>query len=267
MPLVSKDFPDLNIRLRFNTGHTGVAGGTGCHTGSMSGIYITLEHTCPFQYIDVDHKVIKKFPYRLSMGDYGIMKANTELVEALKVKLKDKPITWADFPDAYASIASSCESIPIWFISDVINYDAPARGGTIGGFHDAYGIRAQIPELMIHGRTHHFAQYLVENKIGYVYSSPMVQNPSHRMSTNYSLNQAWMWIPPTHLQRCVDVSEETGKDKFPLKNDWFKTIGKDLGYEYDSTEFMEEVISKRVFDSGKFPSRRSDEQRFKSRVA
>jgi hypothetical protein len=165
--------------------------------------------------------------------------------------LRSLKLKFTDISDsAYPNIVEKCKNYPLWVMSDVINYEAPVR-------KISYGIEIMF-ELF--GSTGDFVTYLIDNKIGYVLASPIVQNPTHRSTTNYSLNRGWFWIPPAHLARAIDVAEAYGDDKFPSERDWAETVGYDL--RYSKGNIKTEVVLKAVLNDGVFPK---TEKRFRHR--
>lgn len=249
-----KEFPEINRKVAFAYNYTVGGAFLGCHCGSISGVsanfgsgYYAANGGRNVEVLDSTKEepiVYTQMPYSATMGP-----PKSEINKVL-AHLKAIKLTFADIAaDGYKEIAAKCKSLPLWVMSDVINYEAPARK-PLGSpmLEDAV--------FEMYGHTADFAKYLIDNKIGYVMSSPIVQNPAHRMKTNYSLNQGWFWIPPNHTERAVDVASSSGDDLFPSKEDWIKKVGADLAIVDDITG---DITLRTVFNSGTFP----DTKRFK----
>lgn len=249
MKRLSLDIPELNMRVFFQASYVSGGWTNGCHTGSISHTSLSVDGLEPYAYLDKKEGAKAGNKLKFIKGDYGYHNPTPELATALTKYFKDKEIGFKDFPDAFSALEKKLGTIPIWFLSDVINYGSPERGSLTNKQYPVGGW-----SLAINGRTCDFAKYLIDNKIGYIFSSPIIQNPNHRSKGKYSLNQAWMWIPPAALPRTLDVSEEMGRDQFPEKEDWMKTIGEDLRLNLTSPTFSLDV-SKQVFEGGVFPER------------
>jgi len=230
----------------------------GCHCVAISGVSATFANSYhaanqgrniavldetkeePIKYIKDRH-------YDLWMGPIEEYQKVVKYLQDIKIKLKDFDTS------IYSAIASRCSTYPLWVMSDVINYDAPARKTDLG--------RNTVYQIV--GSTGDFAQYLVDNKIGYIMGTPIIQNPTHRTSKNYSLNRGWFWIPPDHLSRAVNVAEIHGEEKIPNKETWLDTVGPDIGILYNGDSADADRILKAVFNDGVFP----EDKRFKREVA
>lgn len=261
MSVIWKEFPEINRSVAFTYNHVSPNLPLGCHCGSISGVAATFGSgyygANGGRNIKVlDTKIEKQFAYVPGEYDYS-GPPQVEIDRAVdyfkKVNLK-----FTDFAEeAYKTIVFKCSNLPLWAMSDAINYDAPSRK-TIHPPGTVY---------QMYGSTGHFAQYLIDNKIGYVMASPIVQNPNHRSKTNYSLNRAWFWIPPEHLVRAIDVANAYGADQFPSKENWIKTIGGDIGIKTPE-DVLKAILNDGVFPEavGVFKNRGSD-GRFKRKVA
>ncbi len=71
----------------------------------------------------------------------------------------------------------------LFFLSDSINKHSLLRGTPTQ--RDPHQVS-----------TTSFAQYLIKNKIGYVVQSPVAVNNVHTVKSDFSLVQAFFWVPP-----------------------------------------------------------------------
>lgn len=248
MPGFWYDFPKVNRSYYINVNIGSLSAYLGCHSGTISGVSVSYGDgvycSCPghksIKVLDTTKE--KNLEYKQDRYGYTILEDTSERDRAFELiqGLDRKEL----LSKAYGSIIDMCTATPIWVMSDVINEKAPARKQPLS--------RSPLNvypghKVDILGNTGGFAKHLIENKIGYVLASPIVQNPNHRMKTNYSLNQVWIWVPPKHLGRCVNVAQQFGADKFPTKDDWVATVGKDLGIKEPAEVF------KAAFETGVFP--------------
>lgn len=252
MSVLWKEFPEINRKIAFQFNYSSSGMSLGCHCGSLSGVSATFgaRHWAAnegknIEVLDTTKEPQIKYTRRFQ---YENMSAPTEEYQKIAEHLKKSKLTFADLdPKGYEKIVEKCSNIPLWVMSDVINYDAPSRRQPQDkDFYEVYG------------HTSDFAKYLIDNKIGCIVASPIVQNPVHRMKTNYSLNQGWFWIPPKHMARAINVAEMHGDENFPSKESWISTIGIDLGNK-DPTSVLAAVLS-----GGVFPER---SRRFNNRAA
>ena len=252
MTVLWKEFPEINRKVAFQFNYVPLSGAyLGCHCGTITGISANFGTSCYAanggRNIEVlDTKKEAQIKYRTSAYDGQV--APKEEVEKVLQHFKDVKLKFEDINGTtYPGIVDRCSTLPLWVMSDVINYEAPARKPAGSPYH-----------YTLIGSTSEFAKYLINNKIGYVLASPIVQNPAHRTGKNYSLNQGWFWIPPVHLERAINVAEEYGTDKFPSKEDWTKLVGMDLNYSTSPPE----VILEAALNDGVFPERAVNEKRF-----
>lgn len=258
MTAVWKEFPEINRKVAFSYGFESPQFSLGCHCGSISGITANFGGG-PYG-ANNGHNVelldaTKEPPIKYGRHTYGsgTQAPQAEIDKILKY-LKDTKFTFAQMlPDEYSQIVTKCEKSPLWVMSDVINYDAPFRKPT----SLANGYTAV-------GNTGDFAKYLIDNKIGFVMESPIIQNPGHRFATNYSLLQGWFWIPPPHLARAIDVANVHGTDLFPSEEEWIKTVGFDLNIlKTKPEEVLKNTLNAGVFPkTGLFKPRRGRDGRF-----
>lgn len=250
MNVVWQEFPGINRKVAFQFNYASAGISIGCHCGSISGVQAYFGNSyyaaCGGRNIEVLDKEKEK-QFRYSRDDYNEMwKPPKEELDKVIAHFKEVDLKFSDIcVAAYPQIVEKCKSVPLWVMSDVINYDAPVRKiptGSMGKdiLYEAYG------------STREFAKYLIDNKIGYMLASPIVQNPSHRVEKNYSLNQAWFWVHPAHLIRSIDVAEAHGADQFPSQEQWIKTVGEDL-------DIKDSEVLKSVLNTGVFP----EDKRFK----
>lgn len=255
MSVVWKNFPEINRKVAFTVNIDNLNLPLGCHCGSIQGVnavfgsqYHAANNGKNVEVLDTTKE--KQIVYIKVNGLYDnyhtIPKEETDkIVQYMRdTKLKFSDIAEEGLPQ----LAQKCSNLPLWVMSDVINHEALVRRPK-SGVHDF------IYEVF--GSTAQFAKYLIDNKIGYIIASPIVQNPTHSSKTNYSLNQVWLWIPPGHLPRALNVTTVYGEEKFPSIDSWITTIGQDLGLS------TKEDVIKNVFDGGVFPS---EESRFKRAV-
>lgn len=246
MPVIWKEFPEINRRVAFASNFVGGNMPLGCHAGSISGVsasfgsgYYAANNGRNVEVLDTT----KEKPLIYSREEYtGNQCPSKAEISKVGKYLRDIDFEFSSiYEDAYKEIIDKCGACSLWVMSDVINSEAPARKvrSDIGG--------GGTPVYESFGTTAGFAKYLIDNKIGYMLASPIIQNPSHRLKNNYSLNQAWFWIPPQHLLRAIDTARVYGEEKFPSKEDWIKTVGTDLGIE------SAEDVLKAVLNDGVFP--------------
>jgi hypothetical protein len=241
--VIWKEFPEINRKVAFKYSYRSEVGTLGCHCGSISGVtasfgtlYYAANNGRNVEVLDTTKEPQFRFQ---GSGGYGTAAPPEKELTKVRDYLRNSNVTFNDLSElAYPQIVQNCSALPLWLMSDVINYEAPARKVQPTSANIIYEV---------FGHTSDFAKYLIDNKIGYMMASPIVQNPSHRSSINYSLNQGWIWIPPNHLNRAVNVGKTYGSRKFPNKETWIKTIGTDIGKE------NEEDILKAVFNDGVFP--------------
>lgn len=278
MPQVWIELPEINRKIAITTGFSSNGLGLGCHCGTISSVTAHLQ--APYSSSEVfsslailspttpDEKIrSERLPRGHSYaGYYAPIASELELVNT---HLEKQKITFDSISEKLCiSIAESCAETPLWVLSDVINYKSPARhvGESYTKIPDSgilkfvYG----IPTYLI-SRTSTFADYLIRHKVGYIFESPIVQNPAHRTWGGYSLNRAWFWIPPKHLGRTLGISAQYGQENFPTLENWKKIIQNDLqtsmrgiGRYATPQKISDENFYSMVFDDGVFP----DEHRF-----
>jgi hypothetical protein len=259
MPTIWKEFPEINRKVAFLCNFESPSMPLGCHAGSISGVTASFGNSYYAanegkNIFVLDTKKEKQFPF--VRVDYGSTAPPPEEHRNVVQHLKKINLKFTDFgEDIYLDIIKKCSYTPLWVMSDVINMNAPARKTALGG-----GVSYEM-----FGSTRDFAKYLIDNKIGYVLSSPIIQNPGHRSDSNYSLNQGWFWIPPDHLKRAINAAEVYGDDNFPSQEAWIETIRGDLGASSGAD------ILKTVLNDGVFPEPvkvfRGSDGRFKRKVA
>lgn len=236
--------PELNLKLNFTGSgyHLERAVGVGCQASTMAGISLLFANPAIEWLEPTKDKLWKDESY------YGSRVIAPNILRPLLEYLEKHPITVEDAPDLHEKVVAKASSIPIWFISDVINTDAPARGGTPNVHTGTLDAATSVP-LPI-GRTQDFARYLIDKKIGYIVETPIVQNPLHRVMNNYSLNMAWLWIPPNHLPRVHGRASEYGKENIPSEKEWIETLAVDLRLKPEDvlkSVFKDEVMPERRF--------------------
>lgn len=278
-----KEFPEINRKIALYTGYYSHAvASLGCHCGSISSVtaYIQAPYSITTAIPNIQViKVTKEDPAvrteRCTSGAYtGYYCPVKDELDKINEHLKKHNITFDSFSEEFSkAIAEQCKPVPIWVLSDVINYGSPARSSGIipdpKSMENLQVVLGCPSGTTIIGRTCKFADYLIRNEIGYVMESPIVQNPLHRSWGGYSLNRVWLWIPPNHLERTLGVTGQYGSKKFPTLEAWRKKIYSDLyvsnrsvGHyvqkRMDAAEISEDIVDKVVFDGGVFP----DENRF-----
>lgn len=262
MSIVWKEFPEINRSVAFTYNFDSPHMPLGCHCGSIAGVtasfgnnYYGANNGRNIKVIDTKNE--KQITY--SARDYDYSSPPADEIAKVTKHFKDINLKFTDIAkDAYKSIVDKCNNLPLWAMSDVINYRAPARTPKMASTDIVYEM---------YGSTGEFAQYLIDNKIGYVMATPIIQNPNHRSKTNYSLNRGWFWIHPNHLARAIDVANVYGEDQIPTKEDWMKTVGYDLGLKTPE-DVLKATLNDGVFPEsvGVFKNRGSD-GRFKRKVA
>jgi hypothetical protein len=253
MGILWREFPEINRKIAFNFTYTPVEGAhLGCHCGTIAGItanfgtsFAAANGGKNIEVIDTNKEPDIKYKNSSYDGWVAPKEEISKIVEHFKsINLKFEDVVGNAYPD----IVEKCSRLPLWVMSDVINYEAPVRSVPRGG----------VIAYQLLGSTGDFVKYLIRNKIGYILSSPIVQNPAHKTPSNYSLNQGWFWIPPAHLPHAINVAEEYGEDKFPSKEAWTKQVARDLSY----TRLAEQNILQQVLNDGVFPERAVKEKRF-----
>src|ERR1700761_5542557 len=221
-----REFPEINRKIAFSSTYTSnEAVSVGCHCGSISSVSITFGSSYyaanrgnNLQIIDASKgPAVKK-----ARGDYGNMvpsRDEYQLVGEYLKKIDFKFETVAE--ETYDHIIGMCNKYPLWVLSDVVNKDAPIRKQKtynlgVNLFYESFG------------STLGFVKYLMANKKGYVLASPIIQNPNHKTKSNYSLNQAWFWIPPEHLSHTLNVAEAHGEDLLPTDIQWAAQVADDV---------------------------------------
>lgn len=259
-----KEFPEINRKVAFSGYYNGIDGAyMGCHCGTLSSIHATFTSGYGTENGGKNIEVIdtsKEPAITYEKDRYNdFFVAPSEERRKIVAYLREKEITLPDIAEGiYEHIIDLCKSIPLWVMSDVINGKAPARRGP----SLIYGGDMTFEQV---GSTYDFAQYLIKNKIGYIMSSPIVQNPVHRFPDNYSLNQGWFWIHPKHLPRAIDVGATHREGvEFPTREKWLETITEDLTFKTDlppTNGSLDDYILSRVFNEGVFPK---EDPRFQS---
>lgn len=278
MTVIWKDFPEINRSLGFTVGYASTGVSLGCHAGTISNVSATFTSLySPIARVS-NIRVLKPAPEdseikltKLNSGPYaGYFFPIEEEIQKINAHLQAKKISFDDFGDEICSgIAKACADTPIWILSDVINYYAPARNGGRAPTPEESTLKIENKiSTAIIGRTVTFAEYLIKSKTGYVLESPIVQNPAHRSWGNYSLNRIWIWIPPLHLKRALGISAQYGEKNFPSIDSWKDIVFGDLKLSSDfNAKYFEnildptitrETVEKVVFNDGIFP----DEKRF-----
>lgn len=248
MTVLWREFPEINRKVAFSYNFQSSSFSLGCHCGSISGVtatfgdkYNAANDGHNIEVLDTSKEaslVYTKDSYFGSRPSHAENKKIFQYIKDIKLTFEDISST------AYPEIVKICgPRYPLWVMSDVINYEAPARKNPFG---DSIYIAV--------GHTVDFVKYLITNKIGYVMASPIIQNPMHNSKLNYSLNRGWFWIPPDHLSKAINVAEAYGDDQFPSQEAWIERVGKELGI------VRPEMVLQTVLDGGVFPS---VERRFK----
>lgn len=70
--------------------------------------------------------------------------------------------------------------------------------------------------------TTSFANYLIQNKIGYVTASPLAVNCVHKVPNDFSLVQTWVWIPPDAL--AFKPQKYLGRGKIKTRDELVATL-------------------------------------------
>lgn len=218
---MSMELPGINRRVFFQASWRSGMQALGCHAGTITSIGLSLIQSGKqvLEVLEPEPGAVLTIPS--SYGGYPVMHP----VEYKKVEayLNAHKVDYRYVPGFFEKIVQETRSIPIWVISDVINTDAPARsqGSALNPGHK---------HSYTAGRTADFVQWLIRTGTGYVQGSPIIQNPQHRMQTNYSLNQVWTWVHPAHLARTAPgTAFASGEERLPSWDEWYGTVGKDLG--------------------------------------
>lgn len=156
------------------------------------------------------------------------------------------------------------EALGKWTISDADRkgiYDKVISGYTREGSNAPSGptfvlmsdnVNSHTPEFPKHSgipqadaaphfKTYHFVQYLCKNRIGFVMGSPIGRNQYHQSNANFSLTQAYIWIPPNFVKYACPASWfMSGRDQLPSWEKWYEDVGKRL-------HLKEEEINPRLF--------------------
>lgn len=229
--IIWRDIPEINRKIALQVSYNTYGGGLGCHAGTISGVNASFGYGmyAPNGGRSIEVLDTTKEPELMYTRQQGHSYRNPEppVEESKKVLEYIKTHDFNDVSlDAYRAIVDVANLHPIWILSDVVNrgskvrengYEPPPRGS--GAAEDVFYYIAT---------TAGFVKYLIDKKIGYVLTSPIVQNPAHRMDNNYSLNQVWVWIPPNHLNRTLSAAAQHGEDRLPSKEDWAKVVSADF---------------------------------------
>lgn len=276
-----QEFPGINRKVAISVGFSAFGLSLGCHCGTISGVtaYISTPFgSTPqipnFQVITPTAQDPGVQTTRLSTGPYrGYYVPTVEEISRVNEYINKENITFNSISNEFcAQIVLACENTPIWVLSDVINHRSPSRReGTSVSKEENLGLSLSTSRETTYliGRTSHFAEYLIKNRVGYIMESPVVQNTAHRRWGNFSLNRVWLWIPPKHLSRSLYLPAQYGFEKFPAIKEWRETIFSEMVASSKTrspespiaaleSDITAESIDKAVFDDGIFP----DENRF-----
>lgn len=245
--VIWKNFPEINRRVAFGSTYQGAGINVGCHCGSISNVQLTFGSgywaVAQGKNIEILDKVKEPEEIKYTIprySDYGILEApKAEVAKVIKY-LRDTNFKFSDAGETgYEDIVRMCSVTPIWVLSDVINMESPARDPS--KVADRAGLKTN-PTYIVVASTRDFAKYLIDNKVGYVFESPIVQNPNHRTKDNYSLNKVWIWIPPTQLERSLNTGAAYGEEQFPSPEQWTATVGFDLGIQ-DPDKILKQALN------------------------
>jgi hypothetical protein len=76
-------------------------------------------------------------------------------------------------------------------------------------------------------KTSDFVLWLVKNKCGIIVGSPVGRNHWHQNSENFSLVQAWFWVPPHHAKFTAPGSHfVAGLELQPTWDQWYDDVRK-----------------------------------------
>lgn len=258
MPDTWKELPEINRRVAFTFNVQSLSAHLGCHCGTITGVVATFGGGYSAgnngRNIEVmDTSIEPQFRFTKNKYTGNSEPPAQEIAKVLKY-LRNKKFDFQDIVEnGYDALAQKCSNYPLWVMSDAINYGAPAKAPP--------PMFTEKDDFCSYGRTADFAKYLINNKIGYVMASPIIQNPTHRVMGNYSLNQGWFWIPPKHIERAIDVAEVHGETLFPSQEDWIKRVGGDIAIsrgEINGNPIImvprDEEVLKAVFNTGVFPT-------------
>jgi hypothetical protein len=240
------EFPEINRKLRVQCSYVSGSSSLGCHSGTITGVSIHLNMGATstpsgFSITTIDPSGEQIKYTKDSFNYYRI--TNTEW-ENIFDYIKKSGLTFDHFaPSIFASIVTQTSRVPIYAISDVINYNTPARNGGI--FDIVKEPHKTIFDLFV-CNTSDFVRYLIKDKVGVVVESPVVQNPNHRYWGGYSLNQMWIWVHPNHLSRTINCSALHNIEALPTREDWFNTIKSDfsgIGTIYSGNKNGKDLLS------------------------
>lgn len=95
-------------------------------------------------------------------------------------------------------------------------------------------------------KTSNFMKWCVKNRVGVVYAMPMAVNPVHKIRTDFSIVQAFYWIPPKSIRyntpdRPIKTSGHRKLPKLAQFNDEWKAhmprvVKQELGVPSDGQE-------------------------------
>jgi hypothetical protein len=246
MALVWKDFPEINRSIGFSISYNTNGTTLGCHSGTISGVkagwgtgYYSGAKERNLKVLDNTQGDEIKWKRDAYNDYYTPPKEEVDKIVAFLTALNAGIEEPSFLVDTYKQVIELCKNIPMWILSDAINYGSKSRTPIASDPYSRYSYVAV-------GSTGQFAKYLIDNSIGYVLQSPTIQNPSHKSLGTYSLNRAWIWIPPQHLNKALDTAEAFGDDKFPSHEDWSKAIAADLGLR-DPAQAVEYAFNNGVF--------------------
>lgn len=159
---------------------------------------------------------------------------------AKSLKPEDTHAYWSDIAKNFGGIRKTAENAygptpagtpsgPTFVVmSDNINSYTPEFPKS-SGIHDSSKIEGF--------KTSDFVQWLIRNNYGIVVGSPVGRNHWHQNSENFSLVQAWFWIPPHHASFTVPDSHYiTGLNQQVSWDKWYDDIRKTDGMSKRTNE-------------------------------
>jgi hypothetical protein len=222
---ITAEFKDIDrsVELIGEPQTAGLGGGgnglnMGCHTRLMSSVTLRAD------YSTIKVLSTGKPISRDSWGSIDQKESEqiTKAIAGYEIDPSHRDNIFASIVKQYVDRENQIGGASHIIMSDNINSHTPAFPKN-SGIADSSKVKGF--------KTSDFIQYLIKHKIGIVMGSPVATNPAHHgPHGNYSLTQAWIWIPPAYYDTIVPDSHFiTNTGKISKWADWYKRVKTLLG--------------------------------------
>lgn len=255
--LVVVELPNINRRIKATLKASfGPTGNLGCHTSYITGFTLEPQFHMDggFAVLDETKDKIKRVVGGWEDGGIAQCEYNAVITQlgAGSVEIKE-----AINENMYQPVVAAVQKVgnPVIFLSDTYNKFAKCKPDPYNRM--GYSVATSKADRKDFNQDFfpcvtNFVRWLVENRIGHVTCSPVVHNPRHETSKDFSMNQAWIWIPPNKLDHIYPGSARRhGDGLVPTEEAFYKRWGPALGVPSTASDLKDRVDGI-LWHNGKF---------------